>query len=729
PTSTLSDAVYEISPDLPEGLFLGESNGTIWGTPTDGMPLTNYTIYANSSLFNDVLEIQIGVLEDSDSDGMPNQLPLDYNPLGGLTEDLDDDGDGFTDADELTCETDPLDATSLIPDLDGDTICDALDDDVDGDGLLNDVETNTSTYVDENDTGTQSGNADTDGDGVCDGPQVPANGGCTAGPDVFPLDPAGSVDSDGDGMPDTLNGVSTSTPPLVEDLDDDNDAWSDEMEAACGTDSTDSSSVPGDEDSDGICDSLDTNLDLPFNLTYPADTLTLSLDEEISILLPNLTGLGEVSSWEIVGELPDGLTFGWSPARDAALDGSIRGTPTAAMPATVFTIWANNSAYSQSFELTITVLEELADSDEDDDSIKWGYICCFPLILLLLLCLLFVFVIGERNVLIDAEPSNTLVKSWSGVGVGTQEDPLVLKSIHGVKPGSSANSHETITFTGLTVESIELVDFNQEKNGHKFSMSVPNVSEPSTRMVAIDEDEPTTITLQFNDGEGEPTLEGGDFTGMLKIGRSSVYFSWTVSVEAQTEKEVGNNAQPKQVNASQTVEEGRKKGFSIKEQMALEQKAAELAKAQAEVDAKATEEAKAQAEADRKAAIELKARVDEEAKSVKEARVKVDADAEKVAKKAEELERIAKRAKTIDFATLGVATVGEKDDLQAIKGVGPFIAEKLNALGIFTFEQVGNMTAEIEEQVNIAIEFFPGRIKRDEWAKQAKEIYESKKKF
>ena len=210
PTSTLSGAVYAVSPDLPDGLFIGESNGTIWGTPTVGMPLENYTIYANSSLFNDVLIIQIGVLEDSDSDGMPNQLPLDYNPLGGLTEDLDDDGDGFTDEEETNCETDPLDATSLIPDLDGDSICDALDDDVDGDGLLNDVETNTSTYVDENDTGTASMNADSDGDGVCDGPQVPANGGCTAGPDVFPLDPAGSVDSDGDGMPDTLNGESLS---------------------------------------------------------------------------------------------------------------------------------------------------------------------------------------------------------------------------------------------------------------------------------------------------------------------------------------------------------------------------------------------------------------------------------------------------------------------------------------------------------------------------------------
>ena len=730
PTSTLSDAVYEVSPDLPDGLFLGESNGTIWGTPTVGMPLKNFTIYANSSLFNDVLEIQIGVLEDSDSDGMPNQLPLGYNPLGGLTEDLDDDGDGFSDAEESDCASDALDTDSVPTDLDGDSICDALDDDVDGDGLLNDVETNTSTYVDENDTGTDSMNADTDGDGVCDGPQVPANGGCTAGPDVFPLDRAGSVDSDGDGMPDTLNGESTSSPPLVEDLDDDNDAWSDEMEAACGTDSVDSNSVPGDEDADGICDSLDTNLDLPFTLVYPTNTLTLTLDEEISILLPNLTGLGEVSSWEIVGELPEGLTFGWSPARDAALDGSIRGTPTAAMPATVFTIWANNSAYSQSFELTITVVENLADvDDEDDDITNWDYLCCFPLILLVLFCLFMLIFLGDRKVLIDAEPSNTLVKSWSGMGVGSQEDPLVLKAVGGVKPGSLSNSLETITFTGLTVESIELIDLNQEKNGRKFSMSTPNADQASTRLLAIEEEEHTTIAMLFNDAEGEPTLEGGEYNALLKIGSDSVYFSWTVTVHAHTEKGSSANGQSKQVNAPQNTGKDSKKGFSIKERVALEQKAAEDAKAQAEVEAKATEEAKAQAEANRKAAVELKARVDEEAKSVQAARAKVDADAEKVAKRAEELERIAKRAESIDFATLGVASIGESDDLQSIKGVGPFIAEKLNALGIFTFQQVGNMTAEIEEQVNIAIEFFPGRIKRDEWARQAKEMYESKKKF
>ena len=100
---------------------------------------------------------------------------------------------------------------------------------------------------------------------------------------------------------------------------------------------------------------------------------------------------------------------------------------------------------------------------------------------------------------------------------------------------------------------------------------------------------------------------------------------------------------------------------------------------------------------------------------------------EKALKEAEELERIAQKAETIDFATLGVATLDQKDDLQTIKGIGPFIADKLYALGIYTFEQVGNMTPKIEEEVNKAIEFFPGRVKRDEWAKQARELHKNKK--
>ncbi|MGB0787529.1 MAG: hypothetical protein ACPGR1_05940, partial [Candidatus Poseidoniaceae archaeon] len=99
--------------------------------------------------------------------------------------------------------------------------------------------------------------------------------------------------------------------------------------------------------------------------------------------------------------------------------------------------------------------------------------------------------------------------------------------------------------------------------------------------------------------------------------------------------------------------------------------------------------------------------------------VKLD---EKALKQAEELARVAAKAESIDFATIGVASASEKDDLQTLKGIGPFIEEKLNALGIFKFEQIAKMTSEIEEEVNIAIEFFPGRVKRDEWVKQAKKL-------
>ena len=67
---------------------------------------------------------------------------------------------------------------------------------------------------------------------------------------------------------------------------------------------------------------------------------------------------------------------------------------------------------------------------------------------------------------------------------------------------------------------------------------------------------------------------------------------------------------------------------------------------------------------------------------------------------------------------MNIGPPSEKDDLQKIKGIGPFIEQKLNALGIYTFTQLSKMTPEIEEQVSIAIEFFPGRAKRDQWVKQ-----------
>ena len=88
------------------------------------------------------------------------------------------------------------------------------------------------------------------------------------------------------------------------------------------------------------------------------------------------------------------------------------------------------------------------------------------------------------------------------------------------------------------------------------------------------------------------------------------------------------------------------------------------------------------------------------------------------------LERIRARIDTIDFGTIGTATHDERDDLQRISGIGPFCEKKLHTLEIFTFRQIAAMTPEIEYNVNEAIEFFIGRIRRDDWIGQAQKFVE-----
>jgi len=90
------------------------------------------------------------------------------------------------------------------------------------------------------------------------------------------------------------------------------------------------------------------------------------------------------------------------------------------------------------------------------------------------------------------------------------------------------------------------------------------------------------------------------------------------------------------------------------------------------------------------------------------------------------LERVKAKKSKIDFAGFGSATKAEKDDLKLIKGIGPFLEKKLNALDIFTFRQIANFKSKDEDMVNDAIEFFPGRIKRDEWVRQAKGLRDGK---
>jgi len=89
------------------------------------------------------------------------------------------------------------------------------------------------------------------------------------------------------------------------------------------------------------------------------------------------------------------------------------------------------------------------------------------------------------------------------------------------------------------------------------------------------------------------------------------------------------------------------------------------------------------------------------------------------AKKTMERSGKAVEKKDLDFSNFGVATVDEKDDLKKISGVGPFIEKKLNEIGIYTFEQVSKFSDKDIDNITELIEFFPGRILRDDWRGQS----------
>ena len=143
------------------------------------------------------------------------------------------------------------------------------------------------------------------------------------------------------------------------DLDDDNDQWTDEDEAACGTNSKDDASTPLDGDDDGICDVLDVKV-----LGYVMNDQEASIFEGYVnhsdfLILPNLTGM-EPGTWSIVPALPAGLSF--SGTARSGETGIISGIPTETSNMTNYTVYANNSQTGVQFTFELAIL---ADTDGD----------------------------------------------------------------------------------------------------------------------------------------------------------------------------------------------------------------------------------------------------------------------------------------------------------------------------------------------------------------------------
>lgn len=230
--------------------------------------------------------------KDSDGDGVKDHVDnclsvsntdqKDYDGDGyGDVCDLDDDDDGWNDTVEITCGSNPLDASSKPLDTDGDGIANCQDSDIDNDGCLNaddalpldatecsdadgdgigdhaDTDDDNDGQSDLNEIQCGSNpldatslSADFDGDGLLDCiDEDDDNDGVKDYADVFPNNSAEWIDTDGDGIGNNA------------DSDDDNDGWSDLVEQSCATNPLVVVSQPSDLDGDGIADCMDLDID------------------------------------------------------------------------------------------------------------------------------------------------------------------------------------------------------------------------------------------------------------------------------------------------------------------------------------------------------------------------------------------------------------------------------------------------------------------------------------
>ena len=109
----------------------------------------------------------VALIANGSSDYAPNQF------LGPLpTSDLLGSSVKSLNLQDLSGEQTLSIPITAVADMDGDGIPDNQDTDIDGDGLANGLETNTGTYVDASNTGTNPLDADSDDDGYNDGSEV-----------------------------------------------------------------------------------------------------------------------------------------------------------------------------------------------------------------------------------------------------------------------------------------------------------------------------------------------------------------------------------------------------------------------------------------------------------------------------------------------------------------------------------------------------------------------------
>jgi len=73
----------------------------------------------------------------------------------------------------------------------------------------------------------------------------------------------------------------------------------------------------------------------------------------------------------------------------------------------------------------------------------------------------------------------------------------------------------------------------------------------------------------------------------------------------------------------------------------------------------------------------------------------------------------------LDFESIGKGDKYNADSLMQINGIGPYIEQRLNEIGIYNYSQISKLQLKDIVIITHLIDFFPGRIERDNWVQQA----------
>ena len=143
----------------------------------------------------------------------------------------------------------------------------------------------------------------------------------------------------------------------------------------------------------------------------------------------------------------------------------------------------------------------------------------------------------EKVKLKDAEPKNTKSKPKCKAGLGTKEEPFILRSAT-AQSGELLLSKETFTIDNISPANLlDIVDLNKMSNGGRFRLANLQSRNESSKQgenlvskIPSSEFGVVQFKLAFDDRD-EPTEGEQTYHAKIKVGNESVYFKWDVEVE------------------------------------------------------------------------------------------------------------------------------------------------------------------------------------------------------